>query len=127
MPIKQLRRWVSRCISLLSLVLMVGMIYLGWTPPTLAAEVQLCAPSEQKIDLNNANLIAFQDCPGFYPTLAKAIVINGPYDSVEDVLAIPDLSKQQKAMLKANLDSFMVSAPVAPLEMKMPPKPPFSK
>jgi hypothetical protein len=30
-------------------------------------------------------------------------------------------------MLKANLDSFRVSAPVVPLEMKMPPKPAFGK
>jgi photosystem II PsbU protein len=39
-------------------------------------EERLCSNSAEKIDLNNANTIAFSDCPGFYPTLAKIIVLD---------------------------------------------------
>ena len=87
----------------------------------------LCTLDGQKIDLNNANLIAFTDCPGFYPTLAKSIVINGPYQNVEDVLTIPELSDRQKERLVANLDRFMVSDPAVPLERRMPPRPAMRK
>ncbi len=65
----------------------------------------------QKIDLNNANVRLFRDVRGFYPTLAKIIVENAPYDSVEDALNIPGLSEKQKSKLKANLDRFTVTPP----------------
>jgi photosystem II PsbU protein len=87
-----------------------------------SGEIPLCMASEQKIDLNNANLMAFTDCPGFYPTLATLIANNGPYDAVEDVLKISDLTADQKKLFKANLNSFTVSPPVTPLEQRMPPK-----
>ena len=88
-----------------------------------AIEQRLCSNSSQKIDLNNANTIAFSDCPGFYPTLAKLIVINSPYQNVEDVLNLEGLSDRQKELLKANLDSFTVSDPVVSLDLRMPPRP----
>ncbi len=87
------------------------------------AEERLCSDEGQKIDLNNANMVAFTDCPGFYPTLAKLIVTNGPYQKVEDVLELPGLSEHQQKMLKANLDNFTVTDPVVSLEMRMPPRP----
>ncbi|BAW95474.1 photosystem II 12 kDa extrinsic protein PsbU [[Synechococcus] sp. NIES-970] len=65
----------------------------------------------KKIDLNNANVRLFREVRGFYPTLAKLIVNNGPYESVEDVLNIPDLSESQVAKLQANLDRFTVTPP----------------
>jgi photosystem II PsbU protein len=86
-----------------------------------------CPEFGQKIDLNNANLIAFIDCRGFYPTLAKLIVKNGPYQKVEDVLEIPDLSDTQKELLASYLDRFTVTEPVVPLEMRMPPRPVMRK
>ena len=76
----------------------------------------------RKLILNNANMIAFQDCPGFYPNLAKTIVVNGPYQKVEDVLKAPDLNNRQKELLQANLGSFKVTEQVVPLGMRMPPK-----
>lgn len=84
---------------------------------------QLCTNTAQKIDLNNANLVDFMDCPGFYPTLARSIVEYGPYARTEDVLKIADLSDQQKQLLSNNLSSFTVSDPVIPIEMRMPPRP----
>lgn len=92
-----------------------------------AGDRRLCNDSGQKIDLNNANLVAFTDCPGFYPTLAKEIVAHSPYKNVEDVLAIPGLSEAQKERLRANLDNFTVTEPVIPLAQRMPPRPAMGK
>jgi len=63
----------------------------------------------KKIDLNNTNVRAFQRYPGMYPTLAKAIIQNAPYNKVEDVLQILGLSDRQKETLQANLDNFTVT------------------
>lgn len=127
----QINRWLKG----LSIVLLACWGLMGWggaaiASPLLAAtaspagqEVQQCLPAAQAIDLNNANLVAFTDCPGFYPTLASLIVQNSPYDSVEDVLDIPDLSANQQALLQANLDHFTVNEPTVLLEQRMPPRP----
>lgn len=64
----------------------------------------------KKIDLNNTNVRAFLQYPGMYPTLAKVVVKNAPYEKVEDVLAISGLTGRQKETLKANFDKFTVSA-----------------
>ncbi|MFH7243836.1 MAG: photosystem II complex extrinsic protein PsbU [Spirulina sp.] len=84
--------------------------------------VGLCTVPPESLDLNNANLLAFTDCPGFYPNLASAILSHGPYSTVEDVLNIPGLTDLQKALLKANLQSFTVTDPVVPPEKRMPPR-----
>ncbi len=85
--------------------------------------LKLCAESNVKIDLNNANVNAFTDCPGFYPNLARLIIKNSPYQRVEDVLNIPELSARQKNRLQANLKSFEVAESTVPLEQRMPPRP----
>ncbi|AFZ48998.1 photosystem II complex extrinsic protein PsbU [Dactylococcopsis salina] len=64
-----------------------------------------------KIDLNNTNIQAFRDLRGFYPTLARKIIENSPYEKVEDVFNIPDLSERQKERLEENLDEFVVTEP----------------
>lgn len=125
------------CIGLLASLLISYWGWLGWTQPAIAGEgilllaakpqERVCLDRGEKIDLNNANLVAFTDCPGFYPNLAGAIVANGPYKKVEDVLKLPDLSERQKELLKANLNNFTVTEPVVPLEMRMPPRPPIGK
>ncbi|NEQ48079.1 MAG: photosystem II complex extrinsic protein PsbU [Leptolyngbya sp. SIOISBB] len=61
-----------------------------------------------KLDLNNANVLAFRRYPGLYPTLARKIIRNAPFDTVEDVLNIPGLSDREIDLLKANLDNFVV-------------------
>jgi photosystem II PsbU protein len=137
---------------LLSLSLVVSLLIgaWGWFVPTLSvsafelrphsgpvlaakaalpsgAEVRLCQDLAEKIDLNNANTIAFTACPGFYPTLAKLIVVSGPYEKVEDVLKIPDLSDRQQERLQANLENFTVNEAVISIEMRMSPKPAMGK
>ena len=64
-----------------------------------------------KIDLNNANVRAFTRYSGMYPTLARMIARNAPFDSVEDVLKMPGLTERQKDILRANLDYFTVTSP----------------
>lgn len=63
----------------------------------------------QKLDLNNTNVRYFRKYTGLYPTIAGLIVKNAPYESVEDVLDIPGLTAQQKAVLEDNLDHFTVT------------------
>jgi photosystem II PsbU protein len=73
------------------------------------ADEKLGTEFGKKIDLNNTNVRAFQQFRGLYPTLAKKIVLNAPYDSVEDVLNIKGLSDRQKETLQANFDNFTVT------------------
>lgn len=73
------------------------------------ADAKLGTAFGQKIDLNNTNVRAFQQFPGLYPTLAKKIITNAPYKSVEDVLNLPGLSDRQKQTLQANFDNFTVT------------------
>ncbi|MDJ0703939.1 MAG: photosystem II complex extrinsic protein PsbU [Leptolyngbyaceae cyanobacterium MO_188.B28] len=64
-----------------------------------------------KIDLNNSNVNAFLHYPGLYPTIARKIFENAPFNSVEDVLNMPGLSDRELEILKANLDNFAVTPP----------------
>ncbi len=136
---KRIIRWVS----LISLMLMSYFSFWIWNLTAIAGSMTTSAPIVmetaiassssgdqascvelgQKIDLNNANIIAFTDCRGFYPTLAKLIVTSGPYLQVEDVLNIPGLSDQQKDLLTSYLDRFTVTEAVVPLAQRMPPRP----
>ncbi|HEY9663502.1 MAG TPA: photosystem II complex extrinsic protein PsbU [Allocoleopsis sp.] len=85
-------------------------------------DLTACPEFDQKIDLNNANIVAFTECQGFYPTLAKKIIENSPYEKVEDVLNISGLSDRQKDLLQSQLKNFKVSEPQVSLEMRMPPR-----
>lgn len=73
------------------------------------ADAKLATEFGKKIDLNNTNVRAFQKYPGLYPTLARKIIANAPYQNVEDVLEISGLSDRQKEILQANLDNFAVT------------------
>ncbi|WP_298616192.1 photosystem II complex extrinsic protein PsbU [uncultured Thermosynechococcus sp.] len=114
---QRLGRW-------LALAYFVGVSLLGWinwSAPTLAASAsteeelvnvvdeKLGTAFGEKIDLNNANIAAFIQYRGLYPTLAKLIIKNAPYQSVEDVLNIPGLTERQKEILRQNLDHFTVT------------------
>ncbi|WP_271254077.1 photosystem II complex extrinsic protein PsbU [Pseudanabaena sp. Chao 1811] len=64
-----------------------------------------------KIDLNNANINAFREVRGAYPTLGRIIIENAPYKSFDEVLNIAGLSDAQKEILKANADKFSLKKP----------------
>jgi photosystem II PsbU protein len=74
------------------------------------ADTKLGTDFGKKIDLNNTNVRAFRKYPGLYPTLARKIVDNAPYKTVEDVLALPELSENQKSVLQKNLDNFTTTS-----------------
>jgi Photosystem II 12 kDa extrinsic protein (PsbU). len=59
--------------------------------------------------LNNSAVRDFREYRGLYPTLARLIIKNAPYENVEDVLNISGLTEAQKKVLQANLDKFTVT------------------
>jgi photosystem II PsbU protein len=65
----------------------------------------------KKIDLNNTNVRAFAQFPGLYPTLARMILSNAPFEEIDDIFDMPDLTDRQAEILKANLDKFTISSP----------------
>ena len=68
------------------------------------------AERDGKVDLNNSSVRRFQQFPGMYPTMAGKIVLGGPYDSVDDVLAL-DLTERQKELFAKYRDNFTVTPP----------------
>ena len=83
------------------------------SPTSSAMEEKLATEYGQKLDLNNSNVRAFRQYSGLYPTLARLIIANAPYEKVEDVLNIPGLTGLQTELLRANLDKFTVT-PIEP-------------
>lgn len=73
------------------------------------ADMKLPDVYGDKIDLNNTNVRAFQQYPGFYPNLARKLILNAPYKNVEDVLEISGLSNRQKQLLQSHLENFTVT------------------
>merc|ERR1719209_545711 len=53
-----------------------------------------------KVDLNNANVQAYRQFPGMYPTAAGQIATHGPYKQVSDIYNIPGLDEKLKAIMK---------------------------
>ena len=62
-----------------------------------------------KIDLNNSSIREFRQFRGMYPTLAKMIIDQAPFDSVEEVLEMKGLTEGQKQLLESYLDEFTIT------------------
>jgi len=65
-----------------------------------------------KVDINNANVQAYRQFPGFYPTAAGKIATHGPYKTVKDIYDIPDLAEPTKAIF-AKYEKNLVCLPVS--------------
>jgi len=76
-----------------------------------AVDAKLGTEYGAKLDLNNTNVQNFSKFPGLYPTLARKILLNAPFDDVEDVLNMPGLSEPQIEILRKNLTNFAVTPP----------------
>lgn len=76
---------------------------------TNRADDKLATEYGKKLDLNNSAVRDFRDYRGMYPTLARLIIKNAPYEKVEDVLKISDLTEPQKKLLQANMDKFTIT------------------
>ena len=83
--------------------------WLAEAPPQNAVDAKLNTEYGSKLDLNNANVQGFRNYPGLYPTLARKILLNAPYESVDDILNLPGLSERQLDILRTNLDNFTVT------------------
>ncbi|MEN9221751.1 MAG: hypothetical protein Q6M04_04870, partial [Thermostichus sp. BF3_bins_97] len=68
------------------LVLCLCFAPLGITVTAHAAELPAVKHLDAPIDVNNTILRNYRQLPGFYPTLARTLVQNAPYDSLEDML-----------------------------------------
>mmetsp|Transcript_152411 Transcript_152411/g.486990 ORF Transcript_152411/g.486990 Transcript_152411/m.486990 type:complete len:162 (-) Transcript_152411:10-495(-) len=53
-----------------------------------------------KVDINNANVQAYRQFPGMYPTAAGAIGSPRPHKSVKDIYDIPGPTEQGKGIMK---------------------------
>lgn len=90
---------------------------LSWNAPLLAEEIRnavddkLSTEYGSKLDLNNANVQAFVKYRGLYPTIARKILKNAPYNEIDSVLEIPGLSDREVELIKANLNNFTVTPP----------------
>ncbi len=76
-----------------------------------AVDDKMATDYGNKIDVNNTNIAAFRKFRGLYPTIAGKVVSNAPYDSVEDILDIPNLRQIEKDRLQQNMDIFTISDP----------------
>ncbi|NER82852.1 MAG: photosystem II complex extrinsic protein PsbU [Leptolyngbya sp. SIO1D8] len=89
----------------------------SWNAPVLAEDIRnavddkLSTEYGSKLDLNNANVQSFVKYRGLYPTIARKILMNAPYDSVQAVLDISDLSNRERDLIESNLDNFTVTPP----------------
>mmetsp|Transcript_95184 Transcript_95184/g.220940 ORF Transcript_95184/g.220940 Transcript_95184/m.220940 type:complete len:189 (-) Transcript_95184:79-645(-) len=66
-----------------------------------------------KVDINNANVQAYRQFPGFYPTAAGFIVTNGPFNSVADIYNIKGVDEKVKAIFK-KYEANLVCTPANP-------------
>ncbi|MGE5657583.1 MAG: photosystem II complex extrinsic protein PsbU [Actinomycetota bacterium] len=73
------------------------------------ADEKLRTEFGKKLDLNNSAARDFRQYRGMYPTLARIVIKNAPYEKVEDVLKIEGLTDTQKQLLQANLNNFTVT------------------
>merc|ERR1712008_29141 len=64
-----------------------------------------------KVDINNANVQAYRQFPGMYPTAAGAIATHGPYSKVSDIYDIPGLEERVKDIMKKYEGQFVCLPP----------------
>merc|ERR1712070_381439 len=53
-----------------------------------------------KVDINNANVQAYKQFPGFFPTAAGVIATHGPYKEVNEIFQIPNTDPRITAIFK---------------------------
>lgn len=70
-----------------------------------------------QIDINNANVRAYQKFRGFYPTLAGLIVTNGPYSSVDELYKLPGLTDAMKNSLDEYKEKLVALEPTPEYEI----------
>merc|ERR1712241_614532 len=64
-----------------------------------------------KVDINNANVQAYRQFRGMYPTAAGQIATHGPYSKVSDIYDIPGLDEKVKDIMKKYESQFVCLPP----------------
>jgi len=64
-----------------------------------------------KVDINNANVQAYRQFRGMYPTAAGQIATHGPYNKVADIYDIPGLDDKIKDIMKKYESQFVCLPP----------------
>ncbi|CAJ1387708.1 unnamed protein product [Effrenium voratum] len=66
-----------------------------------------------KVDINNANIQAYRQFPGMFPTIAGLIGTHGPYKAVGDIYNIPGMEESYKTTIK-KYEANLVCLPANP-------------
>eukprot|EP00933_Yihiella_yeosuensis_P021290 TRINITY_DN1687_c0_g1_i1.p1 TRINITY_DN1687_c0_g1~~TRINITY_DN1687_c0_g1_i1.p1 ORF type:complete len:191 (-),score=64.44 TRINITY_DN1687_c0_g1_i1:74-646(-) len=66
-----------------------------------------------KVDINNANIQAYRQFPGMFPTAAAAIATHGPFKSVKEIYDIPNLDPRVVDVFK-KYEANLVCLPANP-------------
>ena len=66
-----------------------------------------------KVDINNANIQAYRQFPGMFPTIAGLIGTHGPYSQVSDIYNIPGMDDKLKNIAK-KYEGNLVCLPASP-------------
>ena len=66
-----------------------------------------------KVDINNANIQAYRQFPGMFPTIAGLIGTHGPYKQVSDIYNIPGMEDKLKNIAK-KYEGNLVCLPASP-------------
>ena len=66
-----------------------------------------------KVDINNANIQAYRQFPGMFPTIAGLIGTHGPYKAVSDIYSIPGMEEKFKNTVK-KYEANLVCLPANP-------------
>ena len=106
---KRLLAWLMSGLLIGGLILCVGI-----GQPANADELRNVADDKiaekaGKVDLNNCSVRRFQQYPGMYPTLAGKIVLGGPYESVDTVPEMLDLTDRQVELFEKYKENFTVT------------------
>jgi len=66
-----------------------------------------------KVDINNANIQAYRQFPGMFPTACGWIGTHGPWATVSDMLKDPELPENLKAIIQ-KYENNLVAFPANP-------------
>ena len=66
-----------------------------------------------KVDINNANIQAYRQFPGMFPTIAGLIGTHGPYKQVSEIYDIPGMDDKLKNIAK-KYEGNLVCLPASP-------------
>lgn len=110
-----------KAVLLIFISILIGSILLARKEPLKEKGVaeQGSAPTAQKIptpakiDINTADISTIMQLPGIGAGLAKAIIDNRPYSTIDDLLKVPSIGEKRFSRIKEFIDLPESSSPSA--------------